>query len=105
MAKLKQAPPLVAASAPTIRSAPKLVDEFYRSPEWLALVASIKRERGNVCQDCGADGRKVRLFADHITEIRDGGAKLDRRNIRMRCGRCHGRKTEAERRKRAAGQT
>jgi 5-methylcytosine-specific restriction protein A len=28
----------------------------------------------------------MRLFGDHIVELRDGGAPLDKRNLTLRCG-------------------
>lgn len=70
---------------------PKTVDPFYRSPEWRALMASVIAERGRRCEDCGRTG--CRIFGDHATELADGGAPLDRRNIRLLCGSCHTRKT------------
>lgn len=36
----------------------------------------LKRD-GFRCVKCGAGGRGVRLVADHIVEIADGGAPLD----------------------------
>jgi len=41
------------------------------------------------------------LFGDHIRELSDGGAPLDRANILLRGAACHGRKTAAERKRRA----
>jgi 5-methylcytosine-specific restriction endonuclease McrA len=42
------------------------------------------------------------MFADHIVERRDGGEPLDRWNVWLLCGRCHTRKTAAERARRTA---
>lgn len=81
---------------------PKVADSFYLSPEWRALVVEIKRERGAYCERCGSSRG---LIADHIVEIRDGGAKLDRTNIELLCGRHHAAKTAAKRRDRALGRT
>lgn len=78
---------------------PKVVEPFYTSAPWLNLMASIKRERGARCQDCGRSG--VRIFGDHIIELKDGGAALDRRNVRLLCGSCHTRKTAKARAERA----
>ena len=51
-------------------------------------------ERGRfTCVKCGADGRGVRLFADHIVEIEDGGAALDIANGACLCAACHAAKT------------
>ena len=84
----------------------KTANQFYLSPEWRALVAEIIRERGARCEDpqCRYPGRTgIRVFGDHITELQDGGAPLDKANIMLRCGSCHTRKTNTERAKRIRG--
>jgi len=78
----------------------KKADSFYRSTEWTTLIASVIEERGRHCQECGRTG--TRIFGDHIKELRDGGAPLDRRNIRLLCGSCHSKKTAAARAARMA---
>jgi len=81
----------------------KTANPFYLSPEWRALVAEIIRERGARCEDpaCRFPGRTgIRLFGDHIVELADGGAPLDKANVMLRCGSCHTRKTNAERARR-----
>ena len=99
MAKLAMLKPRVATIDTSIAAPPiKVVEPFYTSEPWLALMAGIKRERGERCQDCGRG--RCRIFGDHIVELKDGGAKLDRRNIRLRCGSCHTLKTNAERARR-----
>jgi 5-methylcytosine-specific restriction enzyme A len=85
------------------KPAPKRADPFYLSAEWRALVADIIRERGARCEDscCHYPGRTgVRVFGDHIVELKDGGAPLDKTNVMLRCGSCHTRKTNAERARR-----
>lgn len=85
------------------KPAPKTTNPFYLSPEWRALVAEIIRERGAKCEDpaCRLPGRVgIRVFGDHIVELADGGAPLDKKNVMLRCGSCHTRKTNAERAKR-----
>lgn len=79
---------------------PKTIDPFYLSREWRALVGKIKRERGETCEDPSCKGphhRGQRIYADHVVEIQDGGAKLDARNVMLRCARSHGLKTARER--------
>jgi len=80
----------------------KTPNEFYRSPEWRALVSRLLEERGRRCECCGRVegplGQPLRIFGDHIRELRDGGAPLDPLNIRLLCGSCHGKKTELARR-------
>ena len=83
--------------------AAKTTDPFYLSPEWRALVAEIIRERGARCEDpsCRYAGRTgARVFGDHIVELKDGGAPLDKTNVMLRCGSCHTRKTNVERARR-----
>lgn len=79
---------------------------FYQSAEWIALVAEVLLDRGRRCQECGRthniDKTPIRVFLDHIIELRDGGAKLDKNNLKVLCGMCHSRKTMRERAKRAA---
>jgi 5-methylcytosine-specific restriction protein A len=84
----------------------KKADPFYLSREWRQLMASIIAERGRVCEDPDCNGRThsadMRVFGDHVVELRDGGASLDRRNIMLRCGASHTRKTMQERARRLA---
>jgi 5-methylcytosine-specific restriction enzyme A len=70
--------------------------------EWRRIV--IRRAHG-YCQDpaCKYPNRYgIRLFADHIIELKDGGAPFDPSNGIARCGSCHTIKTVAERSKRSA---
>jgi 5-methylcytosine-specific restriction protein A len=59
-------------------------------------LAVLKRD-GFACVKCGATGRGVRLIADHIVEIEDGGALLDPANGQTLCLACSNRKTAASR--------
>lgn len=70
---------------------PKRADGFYTSPEWRALMKSIKSKRPNCCVVCGRTG--TRLFGDHIQELKDGGAPLDENNVQLLCGKHHTEKT------------
>jgi len=103
MARLKTMPARLGSAPARVRAAPKVADALYLSPEWRKLMAVIIAERGRRCEDCGAQG--VRVFGDHIIEVRDGGASLDKRNVRLRCGSCHQAKTAKARAERAAGRT
>ena len=54
-------------------------------------------ERGEMCQDREHDPRVSRtedIHLDHVVEVKDGGAKLDRANVLFRCRTCHSRKTK-----------
>lgn len=82
------------------RSAPpanKHVDPFYATAEWRAFQRTIVAERGRICEDPRCDGRThrpgMRVFADHVQELKDGGAPFDPANIMLRCGASHSRKT------------
>ncbi|MGE0425425.1 MAG: HNH endonuclease [Reyranellaceae bacterium] len=85
---------------------PKTADAFYLSREWRALIAEIIAERGARCEDQRHDPRRprggVRVFGDHVHELQDGGAPLDKANVLLRCGSCHARKTVAVRAARMA---
>lgn len=84
---------------------PKQADSFYTSPEWRALMEAIIRERFGSrdnarCEDpqCRTPYRRgIRIFGDHIREVKDGGALLDKANVLCRCGACHSRKTAEQR--------
>src|SRR6266436_1869241 len=68
---------------------------FYKTQEWVQLVARVIRARGRRCENpmCAREGVLTRIFADHIVEIKDGGALLDESNIELLCGSCHTTKT------------
>lgn len=100
MVRLKRAPERLRQAPPRIRPAPKQALPFYQSAEWIALRAEVVKERGSKCEQCGREGF---VIGDHVKEIRDGGAKLDKSNIRLLCARCHGRKTAQVKRERARG--
>lgn len=97
--KLVSAPRRIASAPARLRVAAKTTLPFYQSSEWRQLVASLIRQRGRRCEECGATG--CRVYGDHVIEIRDGGARLDGRNVLLRCAKCHGRKTERRKRERA----
>jgi 5-methylcytosine-specific restriction protein A len=76
---------------------PKTVDTHYHTPEHRQWRAAVIRRADGHCQgpNCGRSG--VRLFADHVIELRDGGAPFDVSNGQALCGACHTRKTVAVR--------
>ena len=84
-----------------VRQPEKRAVPFYLSPEWRGLVdREMERRFGGRakarCQDpeCRSPWRRgIRLFGDHVVELKDGGAALDPNNIVFRCGACHSRKT------------
>lgn len=101
MGRLKTMPSRIGTLAPKLAALPKLVDDFYASPEWRAFAKLIKLKRGNRCEDCGST---YRVIADHVVERKDGGADFDEDNIRLRCLPCHNSKTAAARGQRSRGE-
>ena len=79
---------------------PKQPDPYYGSAEHRAWRAAVLARAGHACQGCGHRG--ARLYADHIVELRDGGAALDVTNGQALCGACHTTKTIAARAARMA---
>jgi 5-methylcytosine-specific restriction protein A len=71
--------------------------EFYGSAAWKRLLREIIAERGRVCESPWCEtpdrGRGGKIIGDHVTELRDGGAPLDRQNVMLLCDSCHKRKT------------
>jgi len=97
---LKCAPvTLTAARGGGARVPPKVADDWYATPEHREWSKAVIARAGGVCEKCPRGGR---LFADHIIEIKDGGAPLDLANGQALCGSCHTRKTAAARRARLA---
>jgi 5-methylcytosine-specific restriction endonuclease McrA len=101
MRKLRSlAPRLAVLDTRSAAPAPKTAAPFYLSPPWRQLMKDIIAERGRRCEDplCQQPHRTgIRVFGDHIVELQDGGAALDKTNVLLRCGSCHTRKTAAAR--------
>lgn len=94
---------LMTANARRVSVAPKVADDIYSTPEYQAWRDRVVKLADGYCQDreCKEPNRKPsRLFADHVVELRDGGAPFDVNNGLARCGSCHTRKTLIERAKR-----
>lgn len=101
MARLRSiGPRLATIDTGVARVPPKTVDPHYQSAGHLAWRAEVIRRAGGQCQGDGCGRTGIRLFADHIHELRDGGAALDPANGRALCGSCHTAKTIAERARR-----
>ena len=84
------------------KAPPKVADAFYSSAEWIALRDRVRREAGGRCQVPGCGRAERRMFVDHIVELKDDGAPLDRSNVWLICGAHHSKKTARERAKRTA---
>lgn len=101
MAKLRMLRTGLRAMDPrSVRPAPKTAEPFYSSPEWIEMRDRVRREAGGRCQRPGCEHRGY--IVDHIIEIRDGGARLDRSNLILLCSPHHGTKTAEARARRAA---
>src|SRR5215475_8186537 len=86
----------------------KTRDPFYASPEFREWRAKVVARAGGRCEAMTYGSRCTkaqpahRLFADHIVEIRDGGAPFDVSNGQCLCGPHHLMKTAQARRARVA---
>ncbi|NKC30194.1 HNH endonuclease signature motif containing protein [Falsiroseomonas selenitidurans] len=85
------------------RPQPKRADPIYATPDHARWRAEVVRRSGGQCQAPGCGRTGIRLFADHIVELRDGGAPFDPANGQALCGACHSRKTAAARAARQRG--
>jgi formate-dependent nitrite reductase cytochrome c552 subunit len=98
---MKSSPPrLKAQDSRRIKPEEKRALPIYSTPEYRFWRAEVIRRSGGQCQDSTHDPRRSRsgkLYADHIHELRDGGAPFDARNGMARCAACHERKTIAAR--------
>lgn len=107
--RLRTLPSRLGALEPRVRPAAKVSDPHYQTAEHRAWAAAVIQRAGGQCQalDCQTidRGRGQRLFADHIVELKDGGAPTAMGNGQALCGRCHGRKTAAEQARRLARPT
>lgn len=87
----------------TVKPPPKRADDIYLTPEYQEWRTIVIEQSGGRCQDKEHEGHNpmgVRLYADHIIELKDGGAPFDPRNGLARCASCHTKKTLRERQRR-----
>ena len=78
----------------------KVADPFYSSAAWIALRDRVRREARGRCQMQGCTRRGA--VVDHIVELKDGGAPLERTNVWLLCISHHSLKTVSERSRRTA---
>jgi 5-methylcytosine-specific restriction endonuclease McrA len=95
-------PRVAVANLQTAKSPPKIANPFYSSGEWIELRDRVRNEAGGRCQTPGCSRAERRMFVDHIVELQDGGASLERSNTWLQCGACHSAKSAAERARRMA---
>jgi 5-methylcytosine-specific restriction endonuclease McrA len=73
--------------------------DFYGSAAWKEVRLEVQRACKRTCQRCRKPD--TRIYVDHIVELKDGGAPLERSNLIGLCAVCHGRKTADEKAKRS----
>ena len=76
---------------------PKVAEPFYSSAAWIALRDRVRREANGRCQAEGCGRAERRMYVDHILELKDGGAPLDRSSVWLLCASHHTAKTASER--------
>ncbi len=82
---------------------PKTVAPIYQSAEFRAWRQAVIDRAGGRCEAMIGDKRcwkaapRNRMFADHIVELREGGAPFDVENGQCLCGAHHTAKTAAAR--------
>ena len=82
----------------SVKPPPKVKDAYYYTPEHKAWSKAVIARSGGMCQDPEHDQRRpregIRLFADHIEELRDSMERsTDLTNGWALCGACHTRRT------------
>ncbi len=69
---------------------------FYQSRKWRAARAAYLREHP-LCGHCEGRGLLVAaVVVDHVTPVKDGGARYAAFNLQSLCVSCHNRKTARE---------
>ena len=94
----------IAARPARFAAAPKRVEPFYKSKEWLALVALRKRDADYFAALGRAKAKGERVILDHVTERKDGGADLEAANTQWLTHSEHQAKTARAKRARLAGE-
>lgn len=81
------------------RAAPEMM-AFYNSKPWRSL-RRYKIQMNPLCEKCESKGlTEPGKEIDHVTAIRDGGARLSLHNLQTLCRSCHASKSAHEREKR-----
>lgn len=93
-------PRIATLDARAVKPPPKTADPIYHTAEYTAWREQVIERAGGVCQSPGCGRQERRMFADHIVEVRDGGAKHDPANGQCLCGSHHTRKTAEARARR-----
>ena len=102
MTRLVRMPSRMAGLPSRVAPAAKVVDPFYHSRGWLALIAARKRDPDWKAAKARAKPGEW-LLLDHIAERKDGGADLDPANTQWLTHSEHQAKTARARKARATG--
>lgn len=88
---------------------PKHTDALYSTPAYRVWRRDVVRQANGKCEWvepngslCGA--AQLRMYADHVVEVRDGGAQFDRSNGQCLCAKHHTIKTNLVKKNRQAFQ-
>ena len=105
MPKLRSLPSLVrAVDTRTVRLPPKVKAEVYTTSQYRAWVIQVIARAGGRCEyrdhhghRCSKEWPEHTVYADHVVELKDGGALLDINNGQCLCASHHTIKTMAAR--------
>jgi 5-methylcytosine-specific restriction endonuclease McrA len=101
-------PPIGVLDWRTVKPPPRRKGAAYgqgdpiRRRQYDAWRTAVNDRAGGQCQSPGCGRIEQRMFADHIVELKDGGAPYDVANGQCLCGSCHSKKTHAAREERHA---
>lgn len=95
-------PRLTTRTIDAIKPRPKVADPHYQTADHKAWRRAVIARAGQRCQWEGCMVVGGLLYADHVVEIRDGGAKLDLSNGQCLCPKHHALKTHQERLRRVS---
>ena len=99
MALTMAKPRMAIASGRRVATPPKVAAPVYQSAEYRQWREAVIARAGRRCEAvvdgvrCGKAEPRNRMFADHIVEIKDGGAPFDVGNGQCLCGGHHTAKT------------
>lgn len=96
-------PRLPTLDARRVPPPPKVAASLYASPEYRIWQSQVIERAGGRCEvvengvRCPKGRPRHRVYADHIVEVRDGGALFDPANGHCKCASHHALKTAAAR--------
>ena len=107
MPKLRSLAPLVrTTNTSTVPLPPKVKDAVYTTPQYRVWRAQVVARAGGRCEvverghRCSRAQPEYRMYADHIVEIKDGGAVYDSTNGQCLCYMHHTIKSNEVKKKR-----